>query len=77
MKTIKVTIYEDQYTDEVLKALQGIPSITIESLEEGVQQAIRQMQSIIREHPKVDIEEDELQDFIQKEINAVRQEQSK
>ena len=75
MKTIKVTIYEDQYTDEVLKALQGIPSITIESLEEGVQQAIRQMQSIIREHPKVNMEED-LQHFIQKEINAVRQEQS-
>ena len=72
MKTIKITIYEDQYTDEVLKALQGIPSITIESL----QQAIRQMQSIIREHPKVNMEED-LQHFIQKEINAVWQEQSK
>ena len=65
MKTLKVTIREDQYADEVLTALENIPSVTIENISDEIQQAILGMQAIIREHPKVDMEEEELQAMIQ------------
>ncbi len=76
MKTLKVTIREDQYADEVLTALENIPSVTIENISDEIQQAILGMQAIIREHPKVDMEEEELQAMIQQEINDIRKEDS-
>ena len=57
MKTLKVTIREDQYADEVLTALGNIPSVTVENISDEIRQAVLRMQTIIREHPKVDMEE--------------------
>lgn len=72
MKTLKVTIREDQYANEVLTALENIPSVTVENISDEMQQAVHSMQKIIREHPKVDMEEEELQAMIQQEINNTR-----
>lgn len=76
MKTLKVTIREDQYADEVLTALGNIPSVTVENISDEIRQAVLRMQTIICEHPKVDMEEEELQAIIQQEINDVRKEGS-